>query len=425
MEPPDPPGLHLHPAKSDVESAVALAHRQEWALVLAATVRVTKEFDQAEECVQEAYASALSTWPERGVPAKPGAWLTTVARRRALDLQRRRSVARRNLPQLVTDDPLLEPAPPGPAEIPDDRLRLVFTCCHPALAIEAQVALSMRLLCGLTTAEVARAFLVSEATMAARITRAKKKIAAARVPYRIPPRPELPERIDGVLNVIHLVFNAGHTAPSGDQLVRVDLVERAYDLARMLRTLLPGDPDVAALLALILLTDARRATRIDDQGQLILLADQDRSRWDRDAIAEGLELVREALKTGGARRWALMAAIAAVHAESPGWEQTDWAELVALYDRLIQRWPSPIVALNRAVAIGLAYGPETGLAALDDLADHPQLVTYSYLAAARADFLRRLDRRGEAKTAYQEALMLTENSVERAFLTSRLEQLNA
>jgi RNA polymerase sigma-70 factor (ECF subfamily) len=221
------------------------------------------------------------------------------------------------------------------------------------------------------------------------------------------------------------VFNAGHTAPSGDRLVRLDLVERAYDLAHMLRTLLPGDPDVAGLLALILLTDARRATRIDNQGQLILLADQDRSLWDWAAIAEGLELVQEALKTGGPRRWALMAAIAAVHAESPSWEQTDWAELVALYDRLIERWPSPVVALNRAVAIGFAHGPETGLAALDDLADHPQLVTYSYLAAARADFLRRLNRRDEAKTAYQEALMLTQNSVERSFLTSRLEQLNA
>jgi RNA polymerase sigma-70 factor (ECF subfamily) len=199
MEPPDPPGLHLQPARSDVEAAVALAHRQEWALVLAATVRITRDLDLAEECVQDAYARALSTWPERGIPAKPGAWLTIVARRAALDLQRRHSVAHRSLPQLVTDDSLIEPVPPGRAEIPDDRLRLVFTCCHPTLAVEAQVALSMRLLCGLTTAEVARAFLVSEPTTAARITRAKKKIAAARIPYRIPPRSELPERIDGVL----------------------------------------------------------------------------------------------------------------------------------------------------------------------------------------------------------------------------------
>jgi RNA polymerase sigma-70 factor (ECF subfamily) len=415
--------LHTHRARSDVEAAVAQAHRQEWAFVLAATVRVTRDLDLAEECVQDAYARALSTWPQRGIPVKPGAWLTTVARRRALDLQRRHAVARRYLPQLLVDGSLIESAHPGRAEIPDDRLRLVFTCCHPTLAVEAQVALSLRLLCGLSTAEVARAFLVSEATMAARITRAKKKIAAARIPYRIPLGPELPERVEAVLTVIHLVFNAGHTAPSGDRLLRVDLVERAYDLARMLRTLLPGDPDVASLLALILLTDARRATRTGSQGQLMLLADQDRGLWDRAAIAEGLELVQEALKTGGDRRWALMAAIAAVHAESPSWEQTDWAELVALYDHLLQRWPSPIVALNRAVAVGFAHGLETGLAALGDLANHPQLVSYSYLAAARADFLRRLNRHDEARTAYQEALMLTENGVERAFLTSRLEQL--
>src|SRR5215469_13555628 len=370
----------MNATRADVGAAVAAAHRSEWAFVLAATVRITRDLDLAEECVQDAYARALATWAEQGIPAKPGAWLTTVARRRALDLLRRRDTARRALPLLVTDA-LLEAEPAGRQEIPDDRLRLIFTCCHPGLTVEAQAALSLRLLCGLSTAEVARGFLVSEPTMAARITRAKKKIAAARIPYRVPPLAELPERIEGVLTVVHLVFTAGHTAPSGEQLMRVDLIQRALDLARMLRTLLPENEDVAALLALILLTDARRPARTDDDGHLLLLADQDRSLWDRAAIAEGLGLVRQSLRRRRPGRWALMAAIAAVHAESPSWERTDWPELAGLYDLLIERWPSPVVALNRAVAIGFAHGPNAGLAAIDRLAGHPQLAGYGYLAA--------------------------------------------
>ena len=390
--------------------------------MLAATVRVTRDIDAAEECVQEAYARALTAWATDGVPARPAAWLTTVARRRALDLVRRDSVLRRSLPLLVSDD--VEPEPDiTDDDIPDDRLRLICTCCHPALAPEAQVALTLRLLCGLTTAEVARAFLVSESTMAARITRAKKKIANARIPYRVPPAAELPERIDAVLTVVHLLFTTGHAAPAGADLVRRDLIERALDLARMLRTLLPDDADVAGLLALILLTDARRATRVGADGRLLLLSEQDRSQWDRAAIAEGSDLVRAAMRRRPPGRFTLQAAIAAVHAEAPRWEDTDWREVVALYDALAEVWPSPVVALNRAVALGIADGPAAGLAAIDALRDEPQLAGYSYTAAARADFLRRLGRRDEARTAYEEALLLTENSVERAFLERRLAEL--
>jgi RNA polymerase sigma-70 factor (ECF subfamily) len=261
--------------------------------------------------------------------------------------------------------------------------------------------------------------------MAARITRAKKKIAAAGIPYQVPPAEELPARVDAVLTVVHLLFTTGHTAPAGDDLVRRDLVERALDLARMLRTLLPADPSVAGLLALILLTDARRDTRAAPDGRLLLLEEQDRTRWDRAAIAEGIALVREALarRHRPPGRYALMAAIAAVHAEAPTWDDTDWREVVALYDLLVRLWPSPVVALNRAVALGFAAGPADGLAALDALAAEPQLAGYGYLAAARADFLRRLGRTAEARTAYEEALLLTENSVERDFLAARLRQL--
>jgi len=399
---------------SAVAAAVADAHRREWARVLAATVRVTRDLDLAEECVQDAYARALTAW-QRGVPASPAAWLTTTARRRALDELRRSATLRAKLPLLV------EPAASSePSAFPDDRLRLVFTCCHPALATEAQVALTLRLLCGLTTTDVARAFLVPEATMAARLTRAKKKIAAARIPYRVPPASELPDRVDAVLAVVHLLFTTGHTAATGPSLQRADLVERALDLARMLRLLLPSNADVAGLLALILLTDARRETRVGADGRLLLLEEQDRARWDRAAIAEGIALVREALRRRPPGRFALQAAIAAVHAEAPSWRETDWREIVALYDLLRDRWPSPVVALNRAVAVGLAEGPAAGLAALEPLGAEPLLARYAYLAAARADFLRRLGRAEEARLAYEEALVLTDNDVERRFLQERL-----
>jgi RNA polymerase sigma-70 factor (ECF subfamily) len=307
--------------------------------------------------------------------------------------------------------------------IPDDRLRLIFTCCHPALAVEARVALTLRLLCGLTTGEVASAFLVSEPTMAARITRAKKKIAAARIPYRVPPPSELPDRLAAVVDVVHLLFTTGHTAPAGQSLQRRDLAERALDLARMLRHLLPGDPAVAGLLALILLTDARRHTRTTAAGRLVLLADQDRARWDRAEIGEGLALIRAALEHRPPTRYALMAAIAAVHAAAPRWEATDWQQITGLYDALIQIWPSPVVALNRAIALGEAQGPQAGLAALDQLATEPQLAGHHYLPAARAEFLRRLHRTGDARLAYQEARLLTDNPVEQDFLTCRISDL--
>jgi RNA polymerase sigma-70 factor (ECF subfamily) len=384
-------------------------------------VRVTRDIDLAEECVQDAYTQALSVWTESGIPDRPGGWLTTVARRRAVDRIRREAVARRALPLLVDDDIAAEPDERD--GFPDDRLRLVFTCCHPAIAQQAQVALTLRLLCGLTTGEVARAFLVSEPTMAARITRAKKKIAAARIPYRVPTAADLPERVDVVLAVLHLLFTTGHSAPAGADLIRHDLIDRAVDLARMMRLLLPGDPDVAGLLALLLLTDARRDTRVDDAGRFVLLADQDRARWDRDAIAEGETLLTEAMGSPPAGRYTLQAAIAAVHARGRSWTDTDWAEIVARYDELLARWPSPVVALNRAVAVGFAVGPETGLAELDQLAAEPVLAGYGYLPAARAEFLLRLGRVDDARLAFSEALLLTENDVERAFLAERLAAL--
>ena len=393
--------------------------------MLAATVRVTGDIDLAEECVQDAYARALATWSTSGIPTKPGAWLTTVARRRAIDLARRDSTHDRALPLLVQRVASHGPDEAVPPEIVDDRLRLIFTCCHPAIGPDAQVALTLRLICGLTTAEVARSFLISEATMAARITRAKKKIAMARIPYRVPPVEELPSRIDAVLTVVHLLYSTGHTAPVGADLVRRDLVERSLDLARVLRTLLPDDADVAGLLALILLTDARQATRLGEDGHLVLLAQQDRAQWDQSAIAEGIALVRIALQRRPPGRFALMAAIAAVHAQAPSWDATDWGEIVGLYDVLVEIWPSPVVALNRAVAVGLAEGPAAGLVALDALDTEPILSTYSYLASARADFLRQLGRTDEARTAYEEALLLSENAVERSFLAERLSQIGS
>jgi RNA polymerase sigma factor (sigma-70 family) len=383
-------------------------------------MRVTGDVDRAEECVQDAYAQALAVWESRGIPDRPGGWLTTVARRRALDLLRRDATLARSLPLLAGDQVEPEPEIADGAEIPDDRLRLICTCCHPALAPDAQVALTLRLLCGLTTAEVARAFLVSEPTMAARLTRAKKKIAAAKIPYRVPPADELPERLTAVLGVVHLVFTTGHTAPVSDDLVRRDLVERALDLTRMLRLLLPTDPDVAGLLALILLTDARRNTRVDRTGRLLLLEEQDRSLWNANEIREGLALVREASQARPPGRYALQAAIAAVHASASTWEDTDWDEVVALYDGLCAIWPSPVVALNRAVAIGLAHGPEAGLRAIDAIGGQPELAGYRYLPAARADFLRRAGRDAEARSEYIAAIALTDNAVEREFLTNRL-----
>ncbi len=389
-------------------------------------MRVTRDLDLAEECVQDAYAQALTNWQSSGVPDRPGAWLTTVARRKALDLLRRDATFKRALPFLVDDSVDADPADlVSDGEIPDDRLRLICTCCHPALAQPAQMALTLRLLCGLTTTEVARAFLVTEQAMAARLTRSKKKIAAAKIPYRVPPAAELPERLTAVLGVVHLLFTTGHTAPVGSDLVRRDLVERATDLARMLRQLLPANPDVAGLLALILLTDARHATRVDRTGRMLRLDEQDRSQWNRAAIAEGLALVRQAIAVGPPGRYALQAAIAAVHAAAPSWEDTDWDEVVSLYDQLCEIWPSPVVALNRAVAVSMAQGPKAGLDALDAVAAEPELAGYSYLPAARAHMLARLDRYDDAVAAFEDAITMTSNEVEIDDLRTRLRRLQA
>jgi len=409
-----------------VAAAVADAHRTEWGRVLAAAARLTGDLDAAEECAQDAYADALASWTSHGVPDRPAAWLTTVARRRAMDIIRRRDTLRGKLPLLAghddeTGDGLVES---GEHEaFPDDRLRLIFTCCHPTLASDARVALTLRLLCGLTTAEVASAFLTSEPTMAARLTRAKKKIAAARIPYRVPGPDELPDRLAAVLDVVHLVFTTGHTAPSGLALQRRDLAERALDLARMLRLLLPDEPAVAGLLGLILLTDARRHARTDPAGRLLRLAEQDRANWDQGEISEGLALARQALRRRPYTRYPLMAAIAATHATAPAPGAPDWAQILALYDQLSAIWPSPIVALNRAIAVGEAHGPTAGLTALDALAAEPQLAGYHYLPAARAEYLRRQGRHDEARLAYDEALLLAGNSTERQFLADRRAQL--
>ncbi|WP_198955391.1 RNA polymerase sigma factor [Kineosporia sp. R_H_3] len=416
----------------DVTRALEDAHRREWAFVLAATVRVAGDLDLAEECAQEAYVSALAAWQRDGVPRSPGAWLTTAARHKALDALRRASTLRRKLPLLVEPveadatgraaDQVLDAADGG---VPDDRLRLLFTCCHPALAPEAQVALTLRLVCGVPTPDVARAFLVPEATMAARITRAKKKIQGARIPYRVPAAAELPERLDSVLTVVHLLFSTGHTAPSGDALVRDDLCERAVDLARTVVALLPAEPEARGLLGLLLLTHARRHARTDPEGRLVLLEDQDRGRWDPVLVSLGLKLTAEALTAGPAPgRFALQAAIAGVHAAAPTFAGTQWDRVVGLYDRLLAVWDSPVVALNRAAAVAFLPapdgGPEVALAAVDALAADARLAGYPYLPAARADLLRRLGRSEEAATAYSESLELTQNAAEQAFLAGRL-----
>ena len=428
-------------ADPEVSAAVADAHRREWAFVLAATARVARDIDVAEECVQDAYVAALDAWSRQGVPRNPGAWLTTAARRRALDVQRRDRTLRSKLPLLIdpgsgavtlgnpADDPAaagLAPGGQGDA-IPDDRLRLVFTCCHPALAREAQVALTLRLVCGLATAEIARAFLVPEPTMAARVTRAKKKISAARIPYRVPGPAELPDRLDAVLTVIHLLYTTGHTAPACPDLVRAELVERAIGLARMLCGLMPDEREARGLLALLLLTDARRATRSAADGRLLLLGEQDRSRWDRAAIAEGTGLVTCALRgrPGPPGRFLLQAAIAAVHAEAPSYADTDWRQLLRLYDELLNAWPTPVVALNRAVAHAMTDGPEAGLADIEAIERDGRLAGYRYLPAARADLLRRLGRQQDAAEAYRTALDLTENAAERAFLAGRIAEVSA
>ena len=392
--------------------------------MLAATVRVTRDLDVAEECVQDAYVAALGAWTRDGVPDRPGAWLTTAARRNALNVLRRAQTLQTKLPLLIEPEATEMDETAADTAIPDDRLRLIFTCCHPALAREAQVALTLRLVCGVSTPDIASAFLVSEPTMAARLTRAKKKIAAARIPYSVPEAAELPARVDAVLTVVHLLATTGHTAPSGDELVRLDLLDRALDLARMLAVLLPDDREVSGLLALLLVHRARRAGRTDETGRLVLLEDQDRSRWDRDAITEAHRLVDGALRAGPPGRYVLQAAIASLHAQAPSVAETDWPQIVTLYGELLERWPSPVVALNRAIAVAMVDGPAAALPEIEALARDERLAGYRYVHAARADMLRRLGRGEEAAAAYREALALTANRAEREFIEARLAELD-
>jgi RNA polymerase sigma-70 factor (ECF subfamily) len=384
--------------------------------VTAATIRVTRDLDLAEECVQDAYAAALRDWARDGVPARPGAWLTTAARHNALDALRRANTLRSKLHLLVEPETAAEPV------APDDPLRLVFLCCHPALAVEAQVALTLRFVCGVPTPAVARAFLVSEPTMAARLTRAKKKIVAARIPFRMPRSAELPDRLDATLSVIHLLFTTGHTAPAGSALVRDDVVEHALRLARMVCALMPDEREARGLLALLLANHARRDTRIANDGRLLRLSEQDRSAWDRDVIAEADSLVVSALRGGDPGRFALQAAIAALHATAPSYAETDWPQILVLYDALTTVWPSPVVALNRAVAVAEVDGPAAALADVEALEEDGRLAGYHYLPAVKADLLRRLGRAPDATAAYASALALADNDAERAYLQSRLSE---
>ncbi|MDN3357923.1 DUF6596 domain-containing protein [Actinomadura sp. DC4] len=410
---------------SDVPEAVAAAHRREWAYVLAATVRLTRDLDTAEDAVQDAYVQALRTWETDGVPSRPGAWLTTVARRNALNVMRRGRTLTAKLPLLLgPEEADMEAAVEIEVEIdtiPDDRLRLIFTCCHPALAREAQVALTLRLVCGVATPDIAQAFLVPEPTMAARLTRAKKKIAAARIPYAVPAAGDLPPRLDAVLSVVHLLYATGHTAPSGGTLVRDELTARAVDLARMLRLLLPADREVAGLLGLLLANEARRASRTSADGRLLRLDAQDRSLWDTSLVAEADRLVVSALTGGPPGRFALQAAIACLHAQASSYSATDWPQIVTLYDALLRVWPSPVVALNRAVAVSMVSGPEAALAEIAALEEDGRLAGYRYLPATKADLLRRLGRDAEASEAYRAALALSDNAAEQEFLNDRLQ----
>ncbi|MFF5086468.1 RNA polymerase sigma factor [Streptomyces niveus] len=413
---------------ASVRRAVEDAHRREWAAVFAATVRLTRDLDLAEECVQDAYAAALVEWARGGVPDRPGAWLTTAARHNALDALRRAKTLRSKLHLLIEPEsrPDSEPeSAPEPAPVPDDRLRLVFLCCHPALAPAAQIALTLRLVCGVPTADIARAFLVSEPTMAARVTRAKKKLVAARIPFRMPTPAELPDRLDSVLTTIHLLFTTGHTAPAGPTVTKDDLAGRALDLARMLHGLLPDEREVRGLLALLLANHARRATRTTENGRPSLLAEQDRTAWDQEAIAEAHELVLGALRGGDPGRYALQAAIAALHASAPTYAETDWEQILVLYDALLAIWSSPVVALNRAVAVAMVEGPATALAEVEALEQDERLAGYRYLPAVKADLLRRLERPADAAVAYERAITLADNDAERAFLTDRLAQCGA
>ncbi|MFI6976953.1 RNA polymerase sigma factor [Embleya sp. NPDC050154] len=408
-----------------VGASVESVFREERGRLLASLARRFGDLDLAEEVASEAIEAALVHWPVDGVPDRPGAWLLTTARRRAVDRLRRDRTYAARLAVLQVEADRADPAPPpeADADLPDDRLQLFFTCAHPALPAEDRGALTLRCLAGLTTPEVARAYLVPTATMAQRIVRAKKKIREARIPFRVPGADELPERLPGVLQVVYSIFTEGYAASSGPRLQRLDLAEEAIRLARILRRLLPAEREVAGLLALMLLTHARRAARTDPDGNIVLLDDQDRGRWDRSMIEEGRGLVVAALTGGPAGRYAVQAAIAALHDEAADVATTDWPQVVALYDVLLVLTPSPIVALNRAAAVAMRDGPAAGLALLDELAGEPRLRGYPPYPTARADLLGRLGRFPEAAAAYREALELAGTEPERAHLRRRLSEV--
>jgi len=411
---------------SDVEAAVAAAFRDEWGRVVATLIRVTGDWDVAEECAQDAFALALETWRRDGIPRSPGAWLTTTARNRATDRARRAATGASKLREATVlssgEDPFHALHDSG---IEDDRLRLIFTCCHPALAVDAQVALTLRTLCGLTTAEIGRAFLVPEATMAQRIVRAKRKIRNAGIPYRIPPAHLLPERTAAVLAVLYLLFNEGYAASGGADLLRRALTGEAIRLGRTLVALMPDEPEAVGLLALMLLHDARREGRVDEHGDLVPLEEQDRRGWEHDRITEASALLEAALRRGRPGPYQVQAAIAACHATAPDAAATDWREIAGLYRELGKMTGSPVVELNRAVAVAMADGPEAGLAIVDALDAGGALASYHLLPATRADLLRRLGRNAEAADAYQAAAALATTDAERRYLNRRRADVTA
>ena len=413
---------------ADVRAAAEAVFRQESGRIIASLIRISGSFDLAEEAVQEAFTSALANWPVHGIPQNGVAWIMATAHRKLIDAVRRQNTRDQKQEELryALQASNAWPADPedGSMHFPDDRLRLIFTCCHPALNREAQIALTLRTLGGLTTAEIAKAFLVPETTLAQRLVRAKHKICEARIPYEVPPANRLPERLTSVQAVIYLIFNEGYTAAAGDHLVRTDLCAEAIRLGRLLCDLMPADPENLALLALMLLHDSRRAVRVRD-GDLITLEEQDRLQWDQSAIDEGVRLLEKALTFGAAGNYQLQAAIAALHAQARTPADTDWRQIAALYGRLLERSPSPVIALNQAVAVAMVEGLEVGLKRMDELGAAARLDDYYLFHAARADILRRLNRKSAAAEAYRRALALATNGIERNFLQKRLAAISA